>query len=310
MNCRHCQELFSLYFDKEIDQQSRSLLKAHIEACRHCKMEWQAFSSTVEFLHNIPMQKVPPGFLAGIHAKLEQQTRWSRMKGWVIGTGERKVAMSTAFAMLVVGFATASLMQVLPVTQSGNESGDQTASLSIKSPATQQAPMMVADNTTVGNDENQAYYPGIPMLSEYEGKAKTSLDQFAMVPRRQAEPRTPAVNFVSTSTSNMSSSYLNEPLSSLSRRDQVPVIKPDLQITIHTSANDEHVETIRQIMHSPHWRTSIYNNDTLLLSVPAGNFDILHQICCTRKTSFSPDYVRTSRFLSPKRLLTVAVKLD
>jgi hypothetical protein len=301
MRCQDCQELFSLYLDGEIDQISRSSVDSHFAICPQCKMEWQAFKNSIEFLRNMPMASVPPGFLAGIHQKLEPRPPWQKVKGFFAGKGARKWALSTAFAMLVIGFATASLIQLIPVSQT-----DRVAENSI---STEQSSLLLAENEG-GKGSQQDFYPGVPLLSQYEGKDSPAMQQFAMIPRSKTEQHIPVVDFVSTGSGHTSSSYLDTPLTSFSSQQQAPTIKPDLQITIHSAPRAEQMAIVQQIVQSPLWRSELYNHNTLLLSVPASSFDQLLQICCSEKTSFSPEYARNSHYISLKRFITVAIKLD
>jgi hypothetical protein len=301
MRCQDCQELFSLYLDGEIDQISRSRVDSHFDICPQCKMEWQAFKNSIEFLRNMPMASVPPDFLAGIHQKLEPRPPWQKVKGFFAGKGARKWAWSSAFAMLVIGLASASLIQLIPVSQT-----DQVAENSI---STEQSSLLLAENEG-GKGSQQDFYPGVPLLSQYEGKDSPAMQQFAMIPRSTTDQHIPAVDFVSTGSGHTSSPYLDTPLTSFSSQQQAPTIKPDLQITIHSAPRAEQMAIVQQIVQSPLWRSELYNHNTLLLSVPASSFDQLLQICCSEKTSFSPEYARNSHYISLKRFITVAIKLD
>jgi hypothetical protein len=269
MRCQDCQELFSLYLDGEIDQISRSRVDSHFDICPQCKMEWQAFKNSIEFLRNMPMASVPPDFLAGIHQKLEPRP--------------------------------ASLIQLIPVSQT-----DRVAENSI---STEQSSLLLAENEG-GKGSQQDFYPGVPLLSQYEGKNSPAMQQFAMIPRSTTDQHIPAVDFVSTGSGHTSSPYLDTPLTSFSSQQQAPTIKPDLQITIHSAPRAEQMAIVQQIVQSPLWRSELYNHNTLLLSVPASSFDQLLQICCSEKTSFSPEYARNSHYISLKRFITVAIKLD
>ena len=299
MKCQDCQELFSLYLDGEIDQISRSGVDAHLSTCRQCGMEWRAFKNAVEFLRDMPMAQVPPGFLAGIRQKLEPQTPWQKIKAFLIRRGERQLAFATAFAMLVIGFATASLLQMMPYSPTGPD--DQPA-------ATVQTEQMA--DAGDGKGGPQDFYPGVPRLADYGGNGTPALPQLAMTAGNRNEQQVPVVDFVSTGPTHSSSSYLDAPFNSFPPHQQPPAIKPDLQITIHPAPRAEQMAIVQQIVQSPLWRAELYDHNTLLLSVPADSFDQLLRICCAEKTSFSPEYARNSRYISMKRFLTVSVRLD
>ncbi|MBU0908474.1 MAG: zf-HC2 domain-containing protein [Proteobacteria bacterium] len=313
MKCQDCQELFSLYFDGEIDQISKSRVDSHFDICPQCKMEWQAFRNSIDFLRDMPMASVPPNFLAGIHQKLEPRSPWHKVKEFLTGKGEKKWALSTAFAMLVIGFVTASLIQLIPVSQTDRDSKTPSAIQSGQMAENnlsdgQSSPMLAVNDDSKGSQQN--FYPGVPLLSEYEGKDAPVMQQFAMIPRPKTEQHIPTVDFVSTGSGHTSSPYLDSPFGSFASQQQIPAIKPDLQITIHSAPRAEQMAIVKQIIQSPLWRAELYDHNTLLLSVPASSYDQLLQICCNEKTSLSPDYARNTRYISLKRFLTVAVKLD
>jgi hypothetical protein len=313
MKCQDCQELFSLYFDGEIDQISRSNVDSHLANCPQCKMEWLAFKNSIDFLRDMPMSSVPPGFLAGIHQKLEPRTPWQKVHEFLTGKGEKKWAWSTAFAMLVIGFVTASLIQLIPVSQTDRDSKTpsaiQSGQMAENNPGNSQPSLVLAQNE--GNKGSQPdFYPGIPLLSEYEKNDSPAMQQFAMLPRSKPEQHIPTVDFVSTGSGHTSSPYLDTPFGSFASQQQIPAIKPDLQITIHAAPRADQMAIVKQIVQSPLWRAELYDHNTLLLSVPASSYTQLLQICCSEKTSLSPEYARNTRYISLKRFLTVAVKLD
>lgn len=299
MNCKDCQELFSLYLDYEIDTTSRALLKSHLESCRQCEIEFQAFKNTVYFLHNFPKEQIPADFLVGIHAKLASQSPWAKAKGWLSWPGQRKIALSSAFAMLAIGFVTASLIQVIPGSQTENHKPDspvvvQTRQIALTSNTQNN---VLARNTILAQDSIQDFYPGIPLLSEYEGAATPTFQHLAMNQHQSQEQR-------------ITPSYYNITASPVTYTAPQSALHPDLQITIHHSANNEHIAMMRQIVQSSFWQAKIYDNHTLLLSVPSGNFDKLRKICCQTNSSFSPAHAKYQRYLSPKRNITVAIRLN
>ncbi|MEW6518616.1 MAG: zf-HC2 domain-containing protein [Thermodesulfobacteriota bacterium] len=310
MRCQDCQDLFSLYLDGDIDQISRSQVDSHFDVCPQCKMEWQAFRHSVAFLRDMPMASVPPDFLVGIHRKLAPRSPWQKAREFLVGRIAGKWAMSTAFAMLVIGFATASLIQLIPVSRTGLDSNTPPAAPAKQLAAnSHEAPLLLAENDGDQGGQHD-FYPGVPLLSEYEGKDSPVMQQFAMLPRSKDEQHIPVVDLVSTGSGHSPSPYLDTPLPSFSSRQHTPVITPDLQITIHAAPRAEQMAIVRQIIQSPLWRAELYDHNTLLLSVPTSSFDQLLQICCTEKTSLSPDYARHSHYISLKRYLTVAIKLD
>jgi hypothetical protein len=274
-------------------------------------MEWRAFRDAVALLRDMPMARVPPDFLAGIRQKLEPQTPWQKIKALLLRRGERHLAFSTAFAMLVIGFATASLLQMMPYSRPGRDAQAPVTARTERMAGNERSaePAALPADSGAGKDGQQNFYPGIPLLSEYEG-SDGAFPHLAMNGGGKNTQHVPVVDLVSTGPTHSATPYLDTPFSSLSPHKQPPAIKPDLQITIHPGPRAEQMAIVQQIVQSPLWRAELYNHNTLLLSVPADSFDQLLRICCADKTSFSPEYARNSRYISMKRFLTVAVRLD
>lgn len=83
MKCNDCQTLFSLYHDGEVAPEQLTALESHLRSCSHCSREWQAFRATLAILQQMPKAKVPPGFLVGIHEKLETRSPSARLREWL-----------------------------------------------------------------------------------------------------------------------------------------------------------------------------------------------------------------------------------
>lgn len=310
MDCQQCQELFSLYVDEELDPQHISFLEAHLGQCDRCRMEWEAFRFTVEYLHSLPQEAVPPGFLVGINAKLEDPSLLEKLQNWLTWGSRHKVATSSAVALLVAGVTAASLMQLGP-----GPAPDLAPQSRMASSQSQTAPreepgataLVLAENTQTTPED---YYPGVPFLSEYEEAADSHMQRFTMVPLPGKSQDLPMVGFVSTHKPQYIPFHREEGSPSFSRMHPFSAIEADLYITIHSSANHSQRAIIKELVQSPQWQARIHDNSTLLLSVPVENFDQLRKLCCPETTTFTPEYARTSLYFSPKRFLTVAVKLD
>ncbi len=308
MKCDDCQELFSLYFDGEIDPVSRSEVDSHFAVCPRCKMEWHAFRNTTTFLRDMPCTHVPPDFLAGIHVKLETRSSWHKLVDFFSGRNEQKWAYSTAFATLLIGAVTVSLTQFIPITRTLPISPPQAITQS-----DQIAAQTAAVKPSIANTKNEQtdFYPGVPLLSEYKNRPSETAGSFTTASRSRTEGKIPVVDFVSTGSGHSSSPYLYTPFNSFGSQPQAPTIKPDLQITIHSEpGSNDHMEIVRRIVQSQLWRSELYDHNTLLLSVPAANFNNLLQMCGNPTTSLFPEYAGNSHYISLKRFVTVAIRVD
>lgn len=72
MQCSHAQNLFSAYFDADLDPAATKLLEKHLASCALCKKEWSYFEKTMHLVHEELRVTAPPDILSGVHRKLSR----------------------------------------------------------------------------------------------------------------------------------------------------------------------------------------------------------------------------------------------
>ena len=54
MNCKKAEKKFSAYVENELDSKTRQQFKQHLEECKNCAYEWQAFQKTLRIVKGMP----------------------------------------------------------------------------------------------------------------------------------------------------------------------------------------------------------------------------------------------------------------
>jgi hypothetical protein len=309
MNCKDCQNYFSEYFDHALDTQTVSEVVSHLSSCQMCSNEWLAFKNTVGFLHNIPQEKVPPGFLTGIHHKLESKSSLSKLLDWFSTTSVR-VAASGAFAVLFVGIITAVVVQNIPLEKTVKTENRVALSDQKQTGGDINTPIQMAANTVSSTSQSsKEFYPGVPMLSEYEDTGGIVFSPYAFVASRQEKNTSPQVNFVSTGIQRPQSSTREMFPFSFSKTTSSRVqVNPDVYLTLHPGSPADLSDLMHHIIHSSSWQIAAYSDKSLTLAVPSANLDELNHLCAQLKASVSPPYLLSSRSGSPQKRVLVAIQ--
>ncbi len=316
LSCTDCRNLFTRNLDQDIDQSERLLFYEHLGSCRECEQEWQDFKKTVQLLRNLPSLSAPPGFLSEIQAKLETPGLRQKIMSW-LGISRHRLAYSTVFATMAIGFITAGLLHLPPfgTQQSNLENSGLTSLAQINDPVdSSNRPTQLAATST--NDKAKDFYPGIPSLSEYESPDHLSGQSFFFLTRApRRAPERNLINFVSTGSHNRSSSSaifsdISSYNSQIARMKHLEGqrITPDITITIR--AHQQQPDLLQHLMCCKKWQSRIIRDDILLLTVPSDHLDLLRQTLQQQKTTYSPSYAGNSRPGSPKKMLMVAVYLQ
>ena len=315
LNCKDCRNLFTRNLDLDIDQSERLLFYEHLGGCRECEQDWQDFKNTVSLLQKMPTLSAPPGFLSEIQAKLETPGMRQKIMSWL--SSRHRLAYSTVFATLAIGFITAGLLHLPPfgIQQSSLENPGLTTLAQINDPADSlnRQTQLAAAST---NDKTKNFYPGIPSLSEYESTGHLSgQSSFFLAQFSRREPERNLMNFVSTGSHNRSStssilSGISSHNSQIARMRQLEGqrITPDILITI--PAHHQQTDLLQHLICCKKWQSRMIRDNILLLTVSPDHLDLLRQTLQQQKTAYSPSYASNIRPGSPKKMLMVAVHLQ
>jgi len=307
MNCTDCQNHFSEYLDHSLDSQSISQVADHLSVCPECTNEWLAFKKAISFIQNLPMNSVPPDFLMGIHEKLETKSPLSKILDWFSTTPVR-LAASTGLAVLFVGVVTAVVIQNIPIgtikTENRVALSEQEKQNEVKEPLIQLATNKTAPAAQPANE----FYPGVPLLSEYEDTGGITFSPYTLAAKPQRKTTSPEISFVSTGSGQMNSSLNDVPFSQSKATSKAPYVVPDAYLTLHPSSQVELSEFMHQVIHSSAWQIASYDTKSLTLAIPSTNLEQLNRLCAGHKVSVVPPYVIGSHSGSPQKRLLVAIQ--
>jgi hypothetical protein len=258
----------------------------------------------------MPQEKVPPGFLTGIHHKLETKSPLAKIMDW-FSTSSIKVAASGAFAVLCVGIITAVVVQNIPFEKSiKTENRVAKSDQQIESGKDTFSPVQLAANTeSTDARKGKEFYPGVPMLSEYEDTGGIPFSPYAFVAGRQKVNISPQVSFVSTG--NRQSQMSNRDLYPFSFSKMAPTdsqIRPDVYLTLHPDTQSALADLMHQLIHSSSWQITAYTSKSITLAVPSVNLDELNHMCAQLKATVSPPYLLSSSSGTPQKRVLVAIQ--
>jgi hypothetical protein len=290
MNCTDCQNQFSDFIDDEISLKLARSFKGHLEQCPACSAEWQLFRHTITTLHSVPVQRVPAGFLLGIHEKLDRRPL-AGLAGWFAFLVRHKLTAATTLATLTVAVISAAVLQLSPLD------GDQT----LARLTNQEATVIQAAPT---GKEGSNYYPDTPYLAQNSQTSPLPIlrNRVQFTPVKQSAP-------------NSGHNSLLDPRGppNLGRTPFAPsalssfgAAAPDLVVTVHASSTAYQHALIRQLTSNHTWQTQITGN-TLLVSLPCSQLDTFQHLFGPINPHIkASDLARLSQS-SPAGRLTVAV---
>ncbi len=79
-------ELFSEYYDDELDPKGRTLLEAHLAECEACQLAYDEFCAPLDALHGMDFTFAPDNFVREVTTSINRQTRGSFFADtWLFG---------------------------------------------------------------------------------------------------------------------------------------------------------------------------------------------------------------------------------
>ena len=74
MDCTRAENLLSAYLDGDLPEREREGFAEHLRQCPLCAGEEKALRETLSLLRNLPVEKAPPGLLAGVRRRIGEET--------------------------------------------------------------------------------------------------------------------------------------------------------------------------------------------------------------------------------------------
>jgi hypothetical protein len=73
MECVRTEDILSAYLDGDLPEREREEVTAHLRKCPRCAEEERALRETVSLLRTLPVEKAPPGLLAGVRRRIGEE---------------------------------------------------------------------------------------------------------------------------------------------------------------------------------------------------------------------------------------------
>jgi anti-sigma factor RsiW len=69
------EELFSSYWDEELDPETQRALEEHLETCVVCRREYQAFETTLRSVEGLHRMSAPPHLTEGVKDRIRKRSK-------------------------------------------------------------------------------------------------------------------------------------------------------------------------------------------------------------------------------------------
>jgi anti-sigma factor RsiW len=69
------EELFSSYWDEQLDPQTQKALEEHLNTCLVCRREFQAFETTVRSVENLHKMSAPANLADGVKDRIRKRSK-------------------------------------------------------------------------------------------------------------------------------------------------------------------------------------------------------------------------------------------
>ena len=73
MDCERVRDRFSSLWERELTSLEEKDIREHLSSCHECRVEFEQFEKTMQWLHSVEVVEVPDGFLHELHKKIEER---------------------------------------------------------------------------------------------------------------------------------------------------------------------------------------------------------------------------------------------
>ena len=79
-------DLFSEYYDDELDDETRSLLESHLATCEACDDAYESFRAPLDAMHGMDLSFAPDDFVRDVTKSINRQSRGAFFsESWLFG---------------------------------------------------------------------------------------------------------------------------------------------------------------------------------------------------------------------------------
>jgi hypothetical protein len=308
MDCGQIQSLYTACTDQELDEQNILLFKKHLEACPHCRREWEDFREILRRLKAVESLPAPSDLLPGIHEKLARRSLGQRLErafhkifapiSLTAGASAMAAAVLIAF-FINTGSAPRPDSPVTPFPEGMALQESNSASLPIPIAT---IPASLDPGMTRRPAGQLSLTPSIFSGQTADGDRSAHLFYQSLLSREQNDSGHPS----SCQRRGDSDSNLFIPQSHI-QQIGMPLM-PDITIRIpHLSPNG--LDRLHgHIKEAGNWQTRCYHRDYFIVLLNPGEIDMLYSLLQQHRLPFSSHGAQDADRLSQKPLL-VAIRL-
>lgn len=328
--CLRFQAMFSAWSDHELDPETTSMLKNHVNSCAECSSEWEAFQKTLEWLKAVEPAPVPSDIIAGIHEKLGRKSVFSRLIERFRQAQPINLSLSAAAVTIVIALFAMTLMKANfrgpadnPVLPGKIVIAENTRPAEIHEavPASSQSSMATDRNA---ESSQPAGHPEVLPHSVFKrrfaeapfnGHSPTTAESLASPAGMRHEA---GVDFVSNGPDRNSREkhflkadpYYGHRMSLPPSVSSGKQMTPDIMVTVNAGDPEQYAGLFYELMDSEKWQARLLKDNVLLIILKPEELSGLRQILTLRDAVFSPAEVQTGNFGTLKKMLMVAVRLQ
>ncbi len=304
MDCNNCQELFSEYLDRLMDEPQLLPFEKHLEECPGCAEEWESFAAAVSWVRQMQFA-APAGIMEGIRQKIAggrppgntfvtRLLNFLRFQDFSLPLPAAAATLAVALlAMLAVKNFSPGNLPLFPSRQTP-EKGNIAQSETTDRPGAAGYPVS-ARSMYQRPDLNDAVYA----------------DQDGFLPMQQLGPQlvTTGNGSAFVTDSALAPSVYSKEVSRQFFSMLAGHMSPDVRIQVNNLPIDSRLHLSRQLLNNPAWEARHFGSDTILLQMDPCKLKKLHGLLAGQNILIIPPDATDTAFGSPKKVLNVAIRL-
>ncbi|ATB38096.1 transmembrane transcriptional regulator [Cystobacter fuscus] len=106
---RETRALFIAFADEELPADTAREVRSHLDTCGECQQGWQAYSSTVLRVRQVPRHKAPPALASQVLARVKRQRR-SGLRGLQLAHAHYRLPVEVLIPVLLAAAVAAYLL--------------------------------------------------------------------------------------------------------------------------------------------------------------------------------------------------------
>ncbi len=295
MQCSHAQNLFSAYFDQDLDPAATKLLEKHLLSCSACKKEWNYFEKTIHFVYEELPVAAPPDILSGVHQKLSRTNPLKTFWQW-LQEFDFSLSVPAAAATVAVVFVAAVTVKFV-FLEPKNPFQDLTKRPSIAS--------------TAETGDRQTPVRQIPQ-TQFATSTSRQIPSVVRRPDRSSHPQM-LLPFEFMDNQGRSSQHIPgilPPYVLLPGSPHDFSLIPDIIVTVRTTSPDMQSNLYQSLMSSEDWMVQRHNKNIIFILVKPDNLATLRQTMQKQGISLSLPSKDVLALHNKKEMLAVAVHLE